>query len=79
MDTSIIPLAKNLEVRNLILLVLKYKEYKHIILFKISFIYLFERENKHELGEQRGRGRSRLHTERGAQHGAWSQDPEIMI
>ena len=48
---------------------------------KFIFIYLRERETEHKMvgeGVQRGRGRSRLLAEQGAQHGALSQDPEIM-
>ena len=40
---------------------------------KILFIYLTESKNR-----ESERGRSRLLTEQGAWHGAWSQDPRIV-
>ena len=51
---------------------------RHSLFFKIVFIYLRESVCVHSSGEGRGKERSRLPPEQGAQHGAQSQNPEIM-
>ena len=52
-----------------------------ICIFFFKFIYLRESEPEWESAQagRRGRGRSRLPTEHGAQSGAGSQDPGIII